>query len=159
MYTAFFLWACRCHFYVLPTLSWIATLPGSTCLLSTCSWQAFEVDKDAPEYRALHPYKQKSKTSLLTEHFNLMSEDHNERGAENEDDFDASRSFQMKESEYLQKKTYSRWAWRLERSQGLFSHQFYMFHEQYLPNQKKQVPKFRRVGIFMFPCSLINSRK
>ncbi|KAG0558620.1 hypothetical protein KC19_10G041400 [Ceratodon purpureus] len=70
--------------------------------------EAFEVDKDAPEHRALHPYKQKSKTSLLTEHFNLVSEDHNERGAENEDDFDASRSFQMKESEYLQKKTYSR---------------------------------------------------
>lgn len=55
--------------------------------------EAFEVDEDAPEYRALHPNKQKSKKSLVTEHFDLVTDGHKETGAEDEDDFDGSSSF------------------------------------------------------------------
>lgn len=55
-------------------------------------WQAFEVDEDAPEYRALHPNKQKSK-NLVAEHFDPVSDDENERDSESGDgDSDASSS-------------------------------------------------------------------
>lgn len=51
------------------------------------------MDEDAPEYRALHPNKQKkSKNSLVTEHFDLVSDGEKERGAESGDDSDASSS-------------------------------------------------------------------
>lgn len=54
--------------------------------------EAFEVDEDAPEYLALHPNKQKSKKSLVTEHFDLVSDDDKERDSEIKDDSDASSS-------------------------------------------------------------------
>lgn len=54
--------------------------------------QAFEVDENAPEYRALHPNKQKSKSSLVAEHFDLVSDGAEERSAESGDDSDAGSS-------------------------------------------------------------------
>jgi hypothetical protein len=56
--------------------------------------QAFEVDEDAPEFRVLHPNKQKSNKKLVSEHFDLVSEsdDEKERGTASGDDSDASSS-------------------------------------------------------------------
>lgn len=50
------------------------------------------MDEDAPEYRALHPNKQKSKSSLVAEHFDLVSDGEEERSAESGDDSDAGSS-------------------------------------------------------------------
>lgn len=52
------------------------------------------MDEDAPEYRALHPNKQKKPSkNLVAEHFDPVSDDENERDSESgDDDSDASSS-------------------------------------------------------------------
>lgn len=50
------------------------------------------MDEDAPEYRALHPNKEKSKKNLVSEHFDLVSESDEERNAETGGDSDAGSS-------------------------------------------------------------------
>lgn len=40
--------------------------------------QAFEVDEDTQEFRILHPNMEKRNTSLLSEHFDLVSEGESE---------------------------------------------------------------------------------
>lgn len=52
------------------------------------------MDEDAPEFRALHPNKQKSNKKLVSEHFDLVSDsdDEKERGPASRNDSDASSS-------------------------------------------------------------------
>ena len=117
------------------------------------------MDEDAPEYRALHPNKQKSKKSLVTEHFDLVSEDHKERGAENEDDSDASSTSSDEErvSTKNKRQKISEKAGAAGKKPRLFSDHLYMFNEESFLNQEKPFSKF--CGLEFHVCLFINSRK
>jgi hypothetical protein len=119
-------------------------------LLSTCYWQAFEVDEDAPEYRALHPNKQKSKKSLVAEHFDLVSEDHKKREAENDVDSDASSSSSDEGERMSTKKKrqqISENAGVAGKKPRLLSDHFYVSNKECFTNQDKRFSK-----LFGFSC-------
>lgn len=54
--------------------------------------QAFEVDEDTQEFRILHPNMEKRKTSLLSEHFDLVSEGEGENEEDVKGDADTGDS-------------------------------------------------------------------
>jgi hypothetical protein len=67
--------------------------------------QAFEVDEDTQEFRILHPNMEKRNTSLLSEHFDLVSEGEGESEEDVKGDADIGDSSSDEDERVFSKRT------------------------------------------------------